>query len=446
MEQSQESRQEANPSNDASFVSVLRNRNFLLLWVAQLTSNLGDALARMALLIFITDQSDSALAISGLMMVQMLPMIALGPIIGVFVDRWDRKKILIFSDAARGALYLVIALHPEPLWVYVVVFLANLASLFFNPARGAIIPDLVGDEQLTAAIGLSQTTQQTVGILGPVMGGAMAGFFGAGAVFSFNAVTFFISALLIVMIAVPVSARFGAPALEQETPEEEAPLKRFGAQLAFGLRFLRGEPVLWFIVTMMGAFSVLAQFAGVGFLDYTRNVLDIDPTLFGTLMMVSGVGAALGALVMGNVGDRLHKGRSFYLSFVGQGLVWTLYFLQPSFTPLMAIALVSGILGSAFQVPLTAIFYSRTPVEVRGRVFSVTNSLMNGAGLLSLAVVGLVIGALGSAVTIGLMGALSLVFALAMLRLPGSKVLLAPEKKAGVDLASLGQVSGPSDI
>jgi len=163
-------------------------------------------------------------------------------------------------------------------------------------------------------------------------------------------------------------------------------------------------------------------------------------------MMVSGVGAALGALVMGNVGDRLHKGRSFYLSFVGQGLVWTLYFLQPSFTPLMAIALVSGILGSAFQVPLTAIFYSRTPVEVRGRVFSVTNSLMNGAGLLSLAVVGLVIGALGSAVTIGLMGALSLVFALAMLRLPGSKVLLAPEKKAGVDLASLGQVSGPSDI
>jgi len=433
MEQSQESRQEANPSNDASFVSVLRNRNFLLLWVAQLTSNLGDALARMALLIFITDQSDSALAISGLMMVQMLPMIALGPIIGVFVDRWDRKKILIFSDAARGALYLVIALHPEPLWVYVVVFLANLASLFFNPARGAIIPDLVGDEQLTAAIGLSQTTQQTVGILGPVMGGAMAGFFGAGAVFSFNAVTFFISALLIVMIAVPVSARFGAPALEQETPEEEAPLKRFGAQLAFGLRFLRGEPVLWFIVTMMGAFSVLAQFAGVGFLDYTRNVLDIDPTLFGTLMMVSGVGAALGALVMGNVGDRLHKGRSFY-------------FLQPSFTPLMAIALVSGILGSAFQVPLTAIFYSRTPVEVRGRVFSVTNSLMNGAGLLSLAVVGLVIGALGSAVTIGLMGALSLVFALAMLRLPGSKVLLAPEKKAGVDLASLGQVSGPSDI
>jgi len=71
---------------------------------------------------------------------------------------------------------------------------------------------------------------------------------------------------------------------------------------------------------------------------------------------------------------------------------------------------------------------------------------MNGAGLLSLAVVGLVIGALGSAVTIGLMGALSLVFALAMLRLPGSKVLLAPEKKAGVDLASLGQVSGPSDI
>ncbi len=412
-----------------SFVAVLRNRNFLLLWVAQLISNVGDAFAAIAVLVFITDKSESATAISSLMLVQLIPMVLVGPIIGVFVDKWDRKKLLIGSDIVRAGLYLVVALRPQTPVVYVTVFFAAIASLFFSPARGAVIPALVSDRELTAAIGLSQTTLQSVQIVGPLLGGAMAGFLGAGAVFTFNAITFVVSAILLQLVAIPPEARFPrGPEADNEAGVDSPARKTLWSDFSFGLRFLRKDNVLWFIVAVLGSFSIIGRFSYVGHLDYLRNVLVLSAARFGFIMTVTGAGAALGAAIMGNIGDRVHRGRAFYLSFLASAALLTVYFFRPGYELLLAIGFATGLCQSSFHVPLTAIFYSRTPVEVRGRVFSITNSLLNGAGVISLPTAGLVISALGSPLTIALTGLAGVVLLSAALLLPASRELLGEEK------------------
>jgi len=420
----------------ANFATVLRKKDYLLLWLAQLISNMGDAFARIAALIFVTAESNSPVAISVLMLVELAPMIVFGPVIGVFVDRWDRKKILIGSDIARAILFLLLALYPQYGMVLAVMFMATLASLFFTPARAAVLPAVVGDEQVTAAVGLSQTTFQTVALIGPVLGGAMAGFLGTGVVFGFNAVTFLVSAALVQLMTIPLKARRSAPVEAAEDDGTSEPgrgvqkaFRDFYKQLGFGIKFLRQDSVLWYLIVLIGSFSVIGHISQVGIMDYVRNVLALSPTRFGLMMTFTGAGSVVGAVLMGNLGSRLHRGWSFYLNFIGVTVVMSLYYFQPLYYPLLALAFLGGFFYSSANVPMQSIVFTRTPVEVRGRVFSVANSLLNGAAIISLPAAGFIINYIGSSLTIALVGVIGTAFMLISRLFPGSSELLAKEAK-----------------
>jgi len=413
----------------ATFATVLRNPRYLLLWLAQLISDLGDAFAAIAALILVTDFTRSAVAISALMFLQLVPMVVAGPIIGVFVDRWDRKKILIASDVVRGLLWLALALHPTLAALYPAVFVSTLASLFFRPARGAIIPELVGDEQMRAAVGLAQSTTQFTGLLGPIVGGALVGFFGTGAVFGINAASFLASALVIVFIAIPEAARFpkGRQAKGTsgaETAAATGPRSSFRSELGTGLRFIRSDVVLWFLIILFGCFGLVAQLAGVAAIDYLRNTIALSPGRFGLVMTAQGLGAVLGAVITGNLAGRLRSGPAAAWGFVALLGLFGLFFLHPGFAVLPLLFGLIGMLETGFNVPLTSVFYRRTPPEVRGRVFSVANSLMNGLGLGTLPLAGFVVAWLGSAATLGWVGVIGVATMLLGLTTRGGKAFL----------------------
>ena len=156
----------------------LRQRNFALLWWAGLISIAGDWTLRIALPIFVLQLTGSALATSGAVIATMAPVLFVGLIAGVYVDRWDRRKVLVVVSLAQAAalLPLLVVDSAAKLWiVYAVLFVQSALSQFFMPAENALLPSLVAADQLPVANSLNALNNNIARLAGPAIGGLPAG-------------------------------------------------------------------------------------------------------------------------------------------------------------------------------------------------------------------------------------------------------------------------------
>ncbi|MGE5571732.1 MAG: MFS transporter [Bacteroidota bacterium] len=381
--------------------AVLRDARFLRLWVGQSISNFGDALTRMALLILVAQKTGSAASISAIAAVQLVPMIAFGPFIGVLVDRWNRKAVMIAADVVRGLLVLGIVFAPDLATVYGLAFLSATASLFFMPARTAVVPEIVGKENFISATALGQVTYQIVTLVGPAAGGAITGLFGVRSAFLVDAATFFVSAVLTLSVKCPPIPVAGKRLTTAE----------FLRSFRQGIGFLAGSRVLRYLVVVFAISVSALGFVTVLGPDYYLNILKMKAEMFGVLRSIEGAGMLVGAALLGQWAARLGRGRVILggLALVG---VWSAAFIvRPGFAFLVPWAVLSGLGTSAINVPLSAVFVERTDVEMRGRVFSVTNSLLNVSSLAGLGFGGAVARAFGTANCMGVCGAFVLLVA-----------------------------------
>ena len=147
-------------------------RDFFTIWTGQAISLFTSAILQMAIIFYLTEKTGSAMVLSIASLVGFLPYAVFGPMIGVLVDRYDRKKIMIGADliiAAAGAVLAIIALYMElPVWmVMIVLFIRSIGTAFHSPALSAVTPLLVPEEQLTRCAGYSQSLQSISYILSP---------------------------------------------------------------------------------------------------------------------------------------------------------------------------------------------------------------------------------------------------------------------------------------
>ena len=187
--------------------SILRQRNFSLLWFGQLISTIGDWVLFVALPFYIYSLTGSTLATGAMFMAATLPRLLFGSVAGVFVDRWDRKNTMIVADVLRGALLLLMVLvrSREQLWlIYLSAFAMAVVGQFFGPAKSAIIPRLVDRQDLLSANSLNALSDALTRLVGAGLGGALMGSFGFQNVVWLDAGSFFFSALMIALITVPV--------------------------------------------------------------------------------------------------------------------------------------------------------------------------------------------------------------------------------------------------
>ena len=159
----------------STYGRLLRNRSFVALWLGQTVSFVGDYFYFLAIPILVERLTGSALQVGLSVIASTLPMLVLGPVAGVFVDRWNRKQTMIVSDLLRAVLVLVclVVQTPDQVWVYDVVgFLMSCVSRFFFPAQNAVLPLIVPDkDDLLAANGLMQIVQTAGLLIGPTLGG-----------------------------------------------------------------------------------------------------------------------------------------------------------------------------------------------------------------------------------------------------------------------------------
>jgi len=276
------------------FVQVLRNGRFLRLWLGQIISATGDYFYFLAMPILINKLTGSTAAI-GLAMIFgfALPQLLFGIPAGVLVDRWDRRRVMIVTDLARALLVLggLFVQSAQTIWIlYVVGFSMSIASRLFFPARAALIPALVSDEELLAANGLSQLTETASFLAGPALAGFMIAWFGAGVAFVVDSASFLVSAVAIWSIgavAAPVRAA------------SERTVRALWSELMDGLRFLFGHPILRGTVLSLSVVHLGIGAINVLWVPLLSRNYGVGPEGMGIVDSLQGVGMALGALTVG---------------------------------------------------------------------------------------------------------------------------------------------------
>ncbi|GLY85239.1 MFS transporter [Actinoallomurus iriomotensis] len=343
---------------------TLIDRNYTRLWFGQAVSSVGDAVFSTTLVLWVAvvlakGRPWAPAAVSGVMLAMGGAVLLVGPVAGVFVDRWSKRGTMLRTEVVRGALVTVLTavsflpVHalPAGVWlavIYVTVFALNAAAQFFSPARFAVIGDLVtGEADRARAAGIAQATGQTAWLVGPPLAAPLLFTAGLQWALLFNALSYAVSYFAI------RSAEMGPEVVRRGEPAgERAGLRR---EFVAGLRFFAGNRFLMALL----ALAVIGQ-CGVGSLN-TLNVffvtgnLHASAHLYGYLGMALGLGGIVGALCSGQVVQRIGARRTTWIGLLVSGVLLIAYARQAQ--------LVSGIvLLFVFAVPLTMLNTAMSPL------------------------------------------------------------------------------------
>lgn len=377
------------------------NRNFGLLWTGQAISNIGDMVFDTTLILWIATRlaagmSWAPLAVSGVLLSVLIPTILAGPWAGVFVDRWDKRRTMIGMDVLRAAFILsllpltgivpIFGSHPSVGWqlgsIYAVVFLTTLCSLFFSPARVALIGDVVTREERGRASGLGQVTQHLASLIGPPIAGPLFLTLGARWALVANASSFALSFVLISLVRAPASARSVAEGERGHALRE----------VREGLRFFGQSRVLVTItisavILMLGAGSLQA-------LDvfFVTRTLHASASLYGVMSAALGAGALLGAIAVSVLARKLNMAHVFWISMLLCAFFITVYSRMTAFVPAFIALFFAGIPMAALNVSVTPLMLQVTPRELIGRVSGVLQPAVSLSSVAGIGIAGLLAG------------------------------------------------------
>jgi MFS family permease len=394
--------------------SLLRNAQFLKLWVGQGISFVGDFVSTVALVILVVDLSGSASAVGGILVARLIPTLA-SPLVGVLADRLDRRAILVVSDLARAVLILAAVFTRDLVVLYVLVFLMGLARTFFNPTIRAAFPSVVGQGDLTRANALINGTFSVSYAVGPALGGLLVAATSVNAAFVLDAATYLISAAFLSRIPLP------APQIEDGAS--------FFGELRAGLYYLAGARVPLGIV--IGAFltilTVNATVPAEVFL--AKQTFGAGDAGYGLLVSVWGGGMVLGSALIGVLGDRIRLIPVYFLGIFVGALALAGTGLAPTFTLALGVLAIAGASNGIDNVTTDTILQKRVPEAFLGRVFAVRFLTYSVGEALAYPVGGLIMDALGPRSTYLLAGAATAAAGLLILLF----VVVAPSKAPETD-------------
>jgi MFS family permease len=360
------------PSRPASQRQAVRhlfhNRDFKLLWIGQLLSQIGDQCLLIAAMTLITGFSRSPLAMLVPAISVAAPQLIFGLVGGVVADRWDRKKLMIASDVLRGLIVLAVLLVRAvgDLWVlYLAAASLTLVGVFFYPARNAAIPNIVPHGLLLAANSLIQGSYIVALIVGPVVAGVLVELWAPSAIL-FDSVSFFTSAIFITVMMIPRGT------LQRREAEKDSVWEDMKA----GLNFIRHNHVLrQVLVTMaiatlgIGAVVLLA-------IPHLKQQLEAGGLEYGGAMSMLGLGSVLGGVMVGRLSRYLSASTLVGGLLILAGVAIVAFAWAPNYMVVLASVAVLGMCVVMARGALETIVQALTPDAVRGRVQSATNLLV----------------------------------------------------------------------
>jgi DHA3 family macrolide efflux protein-like MFS transporter len=343
-------------------LAVFRNRAFSLLWTGQLVSTIGSSLSSLAASILVFNITNSALSVGLMLMATAAPSLLVGLVAGVFVDRFDRRRIMIISDVLRAILALLIpVLVPyNIIWLYVLVAVSSAIGQFFEPAHSSMLPEVATDDELAAANSLIAISSFGSTAIGFAASGLIAANYDIAWAFYADAATFMLSALAIMLIRVK----------PLEAPAEDASLAVVVRNLKAGLRYLFDTPILRSLLLSSVPLLVGFGLSNALLLPFAIRALNASEFEYGLQEGLTSVGFVVGSLLMANLADRWREGQWISLGFLGMGLAGVAYAFTTSIPLAIFIIALSGFLNAPPAIARRLIIQRHTPREMRGRVSS----------------------------------------------------------------------------
>ncbi|GCE07536.1 MFS transporter [Dictyobacter aurantiacus] len=411
--------------------SVLRNRNFALLWSGELISILGDWLMVLALPFYIFDLTNSVLATGGTFIAMSVPRLLLGSLGGVFADRWDRRLVMIATNLLRAAILLLLLLAHSPslLWlIYAVTLLESAISQFFMPAKSALIPQIVSSQELVAANSLDSFSEAVTRLLGPSLGGALYAFFGIISIVAIDSSSYLVAALCLLLITFrpQIRPQPAAPASAGAQATPKALWLKLWHELVDGLQVVRTEPVLRAIFTGMGVMMVGEGILDVLLVAFTRDILHGNASTLGWIMAAQGMGALLASVVSQQVIRRLQPRYLIMLSFGIMGMFLIIIINTPIFAIDLVLMAIIGALLVWAMVTAQTLMQKATSDSYRGRVFGSYNTVLSLMVLIGMGISSVGAGLLGTAVLLDISGAIFALSALPFIKIPAMSLVSIP--------------------
>lgn len=362
--------------------AVFRRRDFSLLWLAQLVSTAGSSLTDLAAAIWVYRETGSALAVGLTLMATAVPSLIVGLLAGVYVDRHDRKRILIVTCLIQSVIVAFIAVTVEMdsiVGLYALILLNAGVKQFFDPAHDSLIPEMASDEELSSAnafLSIAAFGSTAIGFAGA---GLLASTVGLTWAFVLDAASFVICAGLIALMG-----RYSMP-----VPDEEASVAVIVANLRVGIATLFGTPIIRSLF-IVGAFMFVAfGLWNVLLLPFSIKVLGATEFEYGLQEGLTSVGFVIGSLFMARFARLLPEPAWIVISLIGMGVAGIAYASSTTVPVAILVVSISGFLQPPSSVSRSVLLQRHTPREMRGRVFSAFYVMRDVVFLLGMAGAGL---------------------------------------------------------
>ncbi|MFI5199689.1 MAG: MFS transporter [Candidatus Limnocylindrales bacterium] len=402
---------EGAPPEENRTLEVLRNKPFLALWLAQASTQIGGNMVLYGLTVLVFSLTNSTSAVSLLILTFLVPAVLFSAVAGVYVDRLDRRLILIVTNLLRAVMFALLFFVGENLIVILVLnALISTVTTFFAPAEAAMIPVLVKRSQLLAANGIFTVTLNAAFAIGFALLGPLVVNLTSPQALLLVVAAFYLLAMVLTITLPSVPPTVATAPHSLAVHEASAAAASTFGQLREGIAFIRNNHnVTWSLIYLVITASLIGVLGVVG-PAFANQALGLSPKDFVVIVLPLGIGVVVGILLLNAYGKMIPRRRSIEAGLILLGIFLGLLaaagpitrFLQhvSSVSPVdvsslvsllsvvIVLAFLAGIAYSSVAIPAQTQLQEDLPQEVRGRVFGVLNMLISTASFLPIIVVG----------------------------------------------------------
>ncbi len=379
-----------------SNLKLMKNKDFVLLFLGGFVSRIGDGIHYIALVWFVLDITNSGSATGFILLLSTLPGVIISPFSGVIADKFNRKNIIVLMDFIRGiiVIYLGYSIYMGNagfLQISFATVLIAICTSFFNPAVTASLPNIVDDSLLQKANSLNHFSMNFTQIIGAALGGILIASFGIAGVFFINGISFIISSFSELFINIPKTK------IEKELEKSPTLLN----ELKFGLNFLWNKKEILSLFTI----AIFLNFLFTGLiilgLPYIfKELLEVNSRLYGYAQSIFPAGAVVGSIILSQLPEIKNYFKVLFYSMniqsillLALGIPLIPYFLINNsvltiYYTIMFILFLLGVSNAILNVPIRILLQRLIPDNLRGRITGLLATMSQSLVPVSIALTG----------------------------------------------------------
>lgn len=349
--------------------TLLGQRNFALLWWGGLISQMGNRVLTMALPFYIYAQTGSTVATATMMLAMILPSMLFSSIAGVFVDRWDRRQVMIITNFILVFTLLPLLFLQRTGWVwlvYLVAFLEATVSTFFYPAENALLPQVVNNEQLLAANTLNSLNNMLASLIGPALGGILLGRWGLGWVVLFDCLSYLLAGLCVFFVAAPSEQTHARSA--GKFPESFS-WNQFWSEWREGISLIRRNRLITILLTVASLSALGGTMLDPLVVPFMRDILHLGAEMFGWILAIGGVAGIAGGFLIGRFAKKVRPATLYCVSSILNGVLLLILYRSTALTVVIALGILSSLVSVGSRVAMPTMMQENIEDAYRGRVF-----------------------------------------------------------------------------